>query len=568
VTESTAFFNARDFLRDHRSDYERACREFRWPILQSFNWAGDFFDKLTHPSRLALWLADESGAEEKLSYRQLSYRSNSIANFLVSQGVKPGDRLLLMLANESALWVSILACIKIGAVIVPASTLLSREQLEARVARADIRYVIAGHRYVELFANLVASVGGIVVGAAHPGWVQFEAGYEASTEFAASCTHISDPMILYFTSGTTSEPKLILHGHGYPVGHLSTMYWLGLSEHDVHLNVASPGWAKHSWSSIFAPWNAGATVFSLNAARFNAELLLQWIERAGVTSICAPPTVWRMLIQCDLRRFKVSIRSAVSAGEPLNPEVIEQIWLGWQVDLRDGFGQTETTCLIANSPEQPVKTGSMGRPMPGFTIAIVDDEGRSVPAGTDGELALVRQPETPGLMLTDSDRADQAGAADVLALHRTGDVAICDTDGYITFVGRADDVFKSSDYRISPFELESVLLEHPAVVEAAVIPSPDELRMSVPKAVVVLKALYAPSAEIASSIIGFCRQRLAPYQRIRRIEFAELPKTISGKIRRKELRDHESARERSGRRPNEFFEEDLRSNPTCDTTKF
>ncbi|HYN38472.1 MAG TPA: AMP-binding protein, partial [Rhodospirillales bacterium] len=407
------------------------------------------------------------------------------------------------------------------------------------------------------FADIPGDYTRISVGGAVPGWTAFDDGYSADAAFTPDApTPATDPILLYFTSGTTSKPKLVEHSHqSYPVGHLSTMYWLGLREGDVHLNISSAGWAKHAWSCFFAPWNAGATVFIFNYARFNARAVLDTVARCGVTTLCAPPTVWRLFIQEDLASFPVKLREVIGAGEPLNPEIIEQVRKAWGLTLRDGYGQTETTAQIGNSPGQKLKPGSMGRPLPGYRVALLDPDGNEA---EEGEIALSLDPRPTGLMLGYKD--DPAKTAEVTAggWYRTGDVAARDADGYITYVGRTDDVFKASDYRISPFELESVLIEHPAVAEAAVVPSPDPLRLAVPKAVVALVAGREPSRELAADILRFARGRLAPYKRIRRLEFAELPKTISGKIRRVELRRiEEEARRSDARGLMEFWEEDF-----------
>jgi acetyl-CoA synthetase len=349
----------------------------------------------------------------------------------------------------------------------------------------------------------------------------------------------------------------VVHTHqSYPVGHLSTLYWIGLQPGDRHWNISSPGWAKHAWSSFFAPWNAEATVFVFNYARFNAKSVLRALVGHRVTTLCAPPTVWRMLIQEPLGDYRVGLREVLSAGEPLNPEVIGQVQNAWGLTIRDGYGQTETTAQIGNSPGQPVKPGSMGRPLPGYDVVLLDPEGHV--SLHDGEICL-RLDDRP-LGLTDGYADDDAKTSDAMrdGYYHTGDIASRDDDGYLTFVGRADDVFKASDYRLSPFELESVLIEYPAVAEAAVVPSPDPLRHAVPKAFVTLAAGFSPSRELASEILAHCRHRMAPYKRIRRIEFAPLPKTISGKIRRIELRQTEADRRAAGERgAHEFFEEEL-----------
>jgi acetyl-CoA synthetase len=353
--------------------------------------------------------------------------------------------------------------------------------------------------------------------------------------------------LLYFTSGTTAQPKLVEHTHlSYPVGHLSTMYWIGLQPGDVHLNISSPGWAKHAWSSFFAPWNAEATILVVNQPRFDAAALLATMAQESVTTFCAPPTVYRMLIQQDLApwRSRLSIREMVGAGEPLNPEVIEQVQNGLGVTIRDGFGQTETTAQVGNTPGQEVVPGSMGRPLPGYDVVLLDPATgeEQLGAGAEGELCLRLTGaggRPVGLMVGYHGDAEKTDESMREKAYHTGDVASRDERGYITYVGRADDVFKASDYRISPFELESVLIEHPAVAEAAIVPSPDPTRLAVPKAYVVLAPGYLPTAETAESILVYAREHLAAYKRVRRIEFAELPKTISGKIRRVELRGRE-----------------------------
>ena len=551
------FLAARDFLLRHREDYATAYRDFDWPQLDRFNWALDYFDQMAHGNEQpALWLTDEGASETKLSFAQLSERSNRVANFLRSLGVRRGDRILLMLGNVAPLWETMLAAMKLGAVIVPATMLLARNDLADRFERGRVRHVLAAADVASKFDDLPGEYTRVAVGKPVAGWLSYNEAYEASTQFLPNDeTRADDPFLLYFTSGTTATPKLVLHSHqSYPVGHLSTMYWLGIRPGDVHLNISWPGWAKHAWSCFFAPWNAGATVFIANQPRFNARALVDTIVRCGVTTFCAPPTVWRMLIQEDLAAWPVRLRELISAGEPLNPEVIERVKSAWRLTIRDGYGQTETTALAGNTPAQKIKPGSMGRPLPGYRIALLDSENI---AQTEGEICLELAPRPTGLM-----QGYQSGEGEFVpirgAVYRTGDVASLDEDGYLTYVGRADDVFKSSDYRISPFELESVLIEHPAVAEAAIVPSPDPMRLAVPKAFVALAAGQAADRDIALSIFRHCRQALAPFKRVRRLEFAELPKTISGKIRRVELRRAEAANRDQGRRAVfEFWEEDF-----------
>jgi acetyl-CoA synthetase len=558
MTPTETFLQARDFLFQHREDYDTAYREFRWPQLDAFNWALDYFDVQARGNRtLALWIVDESGSEVKLSYEELSARSNQVANFLRSAGVKRGDRILLMLPNQVALWEIMLAAMKLGAVTIPATTLLSVDDLIDRVQRGDVRHVVAIGSETEKFAAVPGGFTRISVGADQAGWKRFENAYDAPTQFTADgVTKATDPMLLYFTSGTTSKPKLVLHSHQtYPVGHLSTMYWIGLQPGDVHWNISSPGWAKHAWSCFFAPFNAGATVFVYNYARFNAKAALDVLCRCEVATLCAPPTVWRMLIQEDLKAYPVKLKGLIGAGEPLNPEVIEQVRRAWNITIRDGFGQTESSVLIANTPGQKVKVGSMGRPLPGFRVALLDPDDK--PA-EEGEISVALGSRPTGLMVGYADDARKNAEVMRAGHYHTGDTAQRDADGYYTYVGRADDVFKASDYRISPFELESVLIEHAAVAEAAVVPSPDPMRLAVPKAFVALRVGYTPSRELARDVLAYCRENLAPFKRVRRIEFAELPKTISGKLRRVELRKKESGRTNlSERGTMEFWEEDF-----------
>jgi acetyl-CoA synthetase len=554
---SQQFLEARDFLLRYRDDYDAAYRGFNWPKLERFNWALDFFDVVAQDNHSpALWVVEEDGRETKLSYEQISKRSNQVANFLHRLGVKRGDRILLMLPNCVALWEFTLAAMKLGAVIAPTTLLITAEESAERVQRGRVRYVIATEREAVKFSVAPKQLTGVCVGGAAKGWHSFDAAYAETTEFTAEgVTDARDPLLLYFTSGTTAKPKLVLHSHqSYPVGHLSTMYWIGLKPGDLHWNISSPGWAKHAWSCLFAPWNAGACVFIYNYARFDAKAVLNTLSRCTVTTLCAPPTVWRLLIQENLQAYPVHLRELVGAGEPLNPEIIERVRAAWGITIRDGFGQTETTCLIGNSPNQRIKPGSMGRPLPGYEVVLLDTDDQ--PAA-EGEIALALNERPVGLMLGYEDDEPKNAHVQRGGHYHTSDVAIRDADGYYTHVGRADDVFKSSDYRISPFELESILLEHASILESAVVPSPDAVKLSVPKAFIALCEGHSPSRELAASILRFCRERMAPYQRIRRIEFYDLPKTISGKIRRVELRALELTRDLLIRRTNEFWEEDM-----------
>ncbi|HWD02391.1 MAG TPA: AMP-binding protein [Amycolatopsis sp.] len=559
VSESHRIFRAaRDYLQSHREDYDTASREFAWPQPAEFNWALDWFDVVArdpaNAQRYALWIVEEDGSENRWTFPEMAARSNQVANWLRRLGVARGDRLILMLGNQGELWETILAAIKLGAVIIPASTLLGPADLADRVERGRAKHVVVRDEDAPKFADVHGDYTRIAVGAAVEGWHSFTTAYAEPAEFTPDGpTAAADPLLLYFTSGTTAKPKLVQHTQvSYPIGHLSTMYWIGLEPGDVHLNISSPGWAKHAWSNVFAPWNAEATVFLYNYARFDASALMAQMDRCGVTSFCAPPTVWRMLIQADLSALHTPPKKVVGAGEPLNPEVIEQVEKAWGVTIRDGFGQTESSVQIANTPGQPVVPGSMGRPLPGFVVALVDPV--TGERATEGEICLDLAHRPVGLMAGYADDDERTSAAFAGGYYHTGDVASIDERGYLTYVGRTDDVFKASDYRISPFELESVLLEHEAVAEAAVVPAPDPIRLAVPKAYVVLAAGHEPTADTARAILAYARENLAPYKRIRRLEFGELPKTISGKIRRVELRgrEHENTRPEGEYREDDF----------------
>jgi len=553
------FLAARDFLLTHRTDYDTAFDGFRWPSMETFNWALDYIDVIAAGNtRPALVVVEDDGTVRVSTFQGISERSSRVASFFRALGMKRGDRLLLMLGNEIALWETLLACMKLGVVVIPATTLLATEDIRDRFERGRVSHVVAAAGDSSKFADIPQSFTRISVGEPTPdGWRSLNGSLGSSAAFVPDRgTRRDEALLLYFTSGTTAKPKLVLHSHQtYPVGHLSTMYWLGLQPGDVHWNISSPGWAKHAWSCVFAPWNAGATVFALNYRKFQPRVILDALVKYNITTLCAPPTVWRMLVQEPLATYKVSLLEATSAGEPLNPEVIEQVKAAWGLTIRDGFGQTETTALIGNPPGQRIKIGSMGRPLPGYRIEIINADGT---IGDEGEICVNTVAGRGGLMQGYADGVSRTAEVTSGDHYHTGDVAMRDEDGYLTYIGRADDVFKASDYRISPFELESILIEHPAVAEAAVVPSPDPVRHAVPKAFVTLIAEREPSPELAQQIFEFCRGRLASYKRIRRLEFCELPKTISGKIRRVELRRQEADRRAAGTRVKlEFFEDDF-----------
>jgi acetyl-CoA synthetase len=547
---------ARDLLISHREHYGDAVARFMWPdVGDRFNWAIDWFDRIAHGNhRTALHIVEEDGTEASYSFDQMARRSDQVGRWLERLGVGKGDTVLLMLGNQVELWESMLAVMKLGAVLVPTTTALRPADLVERIARTRVRAVISNAADTGKFGSVAGDYVRISIGEVE-GWLAY-ADSESDKDPAPFETRTapSDPLLMYFTSGTTSKPKLVEHTqYSYPVGHLSTMYFLGLRPGDVHLNISSPGWAKHAWSCFFAPWLAEATVFIYNYARFDASALLRHIESAGITTFCAPPTVWRMLIQADLSAGRGTLRELVGAGEPLNPEVITRVQQHWGLTIRDGYGQTETTAQIGNTPGSAVVFGAMGRPLPGVPVLLIDPvTGEET---DEGEICLELSQAPRNLMTGYAD--DPERTADVMAggLYHTGDIASRGADGYITYIGRTDDVFKSSGYKISPFELESALITHPAVAEAAVVPARDETRSAVPKAYIALADGWEPDAGTALQILTHARESLAPYLRVRRVEFSPLPKTASGKIRRAELR----AREESavGRRNGEYRDGDF-----------
>ena len=551
VTEE--YRQARDVLVAHRTDLEGAREHFQWPRFTHFNFALDWFDQIADSPERAnqdvLVILEEDGSRYSTTYAELSARSSQVANWLQSLGVRRGDGIIVMLDNQYELWETMLAGLKLGAVLLPTTVMLAPEQLQERLDRSEASWVVTNPGNTGKFDSVRGDFGVITTSTdqlpgddVHPQYLYRDSVHASEVFEATEPTPADDTALIYFTSGTTSRSKMVAHTHtSYPVGHLSTVYWIGLEPGDTHLNVASPGWAKHAWSNFFAPLIAEATIFLYNYTRFDAEELMRVMDAEKVDSICAPPTVWRMLIQADLTQMKNPPTKVLAAGEPLNPVVIDAVNTAWNADIRDGFGQTETTLQIANTPGQNVKPGSLGRVLPGYEAVLIDPATDELIEGPgEGEVCLVTEPRPVGLMAGYHKDPEKNEAAFHGGYYRTGDIMERDADGMYTYVGRADDVFKASDYKLSPFELESVLVEHPAVSEAAVVPSPDPIRLSVPKAYVVLANGHAPDANTAKDILDFTSQKLPPYAKIRRIEFSDLPKTISGKIRRVELRKKEA----------------------------
>ncbi|WP_082518133.1 AMP-binding protein [Curtobacterium sp. Leaf183] len=523
---------------------------FAWPDLgDTFNWADDWFDVIAAGNdRTALWLADADG-DRRFSYAEMAARSDRLAVVLDAHGVRKGDHVLVMLGNQLELWETMLAVIKLGAVILPTSTMLDTADLQDRVDRGSVAHVVTNASETSKYTGVHGDFSRIVIGGAADGWTPYPDHLgdpaPAGEQRPVVTTRTTDPCLVYFTSGTTSKPKMVVHTQtSYPVGHLSTMHWIGLRPGDVHLAISSPGWGKHAWSCFFAPWIAEATVFVHDTPRFDPAALLAQLDRAEVSTFCAPPTAWRMMLQADLGARPRALREVVSAGEPLNPEVIDRVREAWGLTIRDGYGQTETTAIIGNAPGADVTAGAMGTPLPGVTVVLLDPVTGA--PGDEGEVCLDLSERPVNLMAGYLGEADRTADAMRDGHFHTGDIAARDAAGQLTFIGRTDDVFKSSDYKVSPFEVESALLQHPAVAESAVVPAPDQARLNIVKAYVALAAGWEPTADTARQVLEHARDVLPVYARVRRVEFAELPKTISGKIRRVELRELEERAAASG----------------------
>jgi acetyl-CoA synthetase/medium-chain acyl-CoA synthetase len=523
-----------------------------------FNFATDVVDRwaATRPQSLALWHVHAgTRAELKLTFRQIANLSRQAANFLRDCGVGRGDRVLLMLPRVPQWWIAMLGLIRLGAVPVPATLLLTTREVAYRIKTAAIQGVITngeGIPKVGDFDGIRLAVADSSSGTdrsslrAWPdGWVDFDSGIaRAKARFSRVRTGRDEPGILYFTSATTGEAKMVLHTQAsYGLGHRITgELWLDLRPGDLHWNLSDLGWAKAAWSSFFGPWHMGACVFALEAGKFDPQLTLETLAEFPIQTWCAPATALRLIVRQDLARYRFSrLRHCVTAGEPLNPEVLNLWRAATGLIVYEGFGQTETVALIANcaSLGYPVKPGSMGMALPSFDISLLDHQLNEVPAGTEGEIAIRVKPHRPLAMFREYWLNPTENARKFRGdFYLTGDRAIRDDEGYFWFIGRNDDVIKSSGYRIGPFEIESVLLEHPAVLEAGVVGKPDVLRGQIVKAWVVLRPGIVSTENLKVELQTHCKKLVAAYKYPREIEFvSELPKTISGKIRRFELRD-------------------------------
>lgn len=536
-------------------DYEEEYANFRLEVPEFFNFGFDVTDRWAEDrTKLALITVDESGeGSEQHTFWDLKVQSNRFANVLRDLGVGKGDRVFLMLGQSADWYVCALGMMKLGVVPMPATTLCTTNDIVYRVNTAEANVIITDvantSKVEEAAPDCPTLEHMIVVGDRKRGWVSYnDRMAEASPHLGpVTPTRSDDPLIIYFTSGTVGYPKMVLHTQAsYGMAHVTTAkLWHDLRPTDLQWTITDTGWAKTAYGKLFGQWIQGAAILQQDTTgRFDPAQTLDIIGRFGVTAFCAPPTVYRMMVLLDLSEYDLhTLRHCTGAGEPLNPEVMKEWEDGTGLPIYDGYGQTETVLLVGNFPCMPVKPGSMGKPVPGAEVAIVDEDGEVLPPGEEGQIAVRVTPQRPvGLFREYWKSPDAMASAFQGDWYLTGDKASMDEDGYFWFIGRADDVIISAGYRIGPFEVESALIEHPAVAESAVVASPHEVRGEVVKAFVVLAPGYVESEELALSLQEQVRKSTAPYKYPRKVEFvSELPKTISGKIRRVELRQRELA---------------------------
>ncbi|MBP2703223.1 AMP-binding protein [Microbispora sp. RL4-1S] len=543
-----AFRAARDVLLEHRDDIDAARARFDWPRPAHFNWALEWFDVIAAGNDApALILLDGAGGATEVSYAELSRGSDAVAAWLCALGVRRRDRVLIALDQRRELWEVILACLKIGAVVIPTYTSLTPPEAADRVERGGVRHVVCASWLTHLFPVRAGGGARIAVGEPVDGWLRYDEGAAHPGRFVpAEPTPADDVAFCYFTSGTTSAPKLVAHTHvSYPVGHLSGLYWSGLTPGDRHLNVSAPGWAKHSWSSLFVPWNAEAAVVALPPGPVPAERLPWLLAHHEVTTFCAPPSTWRAMLPALLDPLpahggpgpfpaRPRLREALSAGEPLDGRVAEAVERAWGVAVRDGYGQTETTGLIGTSPGLGRRPGWLGRPLPGYDITLRDPE--TGEAGDAGEVCVELTPRPAGVM-RGYLAADGGVTAPGGGYYRTGDMGERSEDGWIRIHGRRDDVFKSFDRRVSPYELEAVLRRHPAVADAAVVPRPHPVGGAVPHAVVELVRPGDGGPELERELLAHVDAHVTEDLRVHSVQVSpRLPRTASGKVRRAAIR--------------------------------
>jgi acetyl-CoA synthetase len=541
--------------KERLSDYEKLYRAFKWEVPEYYNFAFEVIDKWAQDrTKLALVSLDRSS--ERAYYQtfyELSYLSNRFVNVLRGLGIRKGERVLVILESIPEWYAVMIGMFKLGVIPMPGTVLLTSKDIEFRINRAEACMVITDVNHIGRVERVAQNCPSLrhkmVVDGVVQDWLNYGEEIKKGSSFLnreeIEPTRSEDPMLLYFTSGTTGHPKMVLHTHSYAIGHeVTARFAQALTSQDLHWTVSETGWAKAAWGKLFGQMLVGAAIIQWETPqRFDPDGLLRAMERYGVTTFCAPPTVYRMLVQLDLSKYRLRLRHCMSAGEPLNPEVI-RIWKNrFGLDVYDFYGQTETVCVLSNFTFMPIKYGSVGKPTPGHDVRIVDDEGKELPANEEGNIAIyLGGQRPPGLMKEywrDPDAMQGAFRGDY---YFTGDRAYRDEEGYFWFVGRKDDVIKSSGYRIGPFEVESALIEHPAVVECAVVGAPDPtgVRGNVVKAFVVLAEGYQASEALTRELQDHVKNTTAPYKYPRIIEYVkELPKTISGKIIRRELRERE-----------------------------
>ncbi len=537
-------------MTHNMTDYDKTYAEFKWEVPEYFNFAGDIIDKWAKdPNKLAMLWVNDDGLELKRTFLDFSKASKRLCNVLAQQGVKRGDVVSILLGRSIEWWEVFTATIRMGVILAPGTTQLTSKDLEYRINTSKAVCFItdnANAPKLEAVADKCPTLKcKLIVGGKRDGWLSYtDAVSTASDVFETAKTAKDEEALVYFTSGTVGFPKMALHTHtSYPLGHQVTgRFWLDLKPEDMHWNISDTGWAKAAWSSYFGPWYCGAAQFVHCTDRFDPKKTLELLSKYPVTTMCGAPTIYRMLVLQPLSEYKFpTLRHCVGAGEPLNPEIIE-IWKkATGCTIRDGYGQTETVCLCASFPCIEPRFGSMGKPMPGFDLQVIDNDGNIVPPNTEGDIAVRVKPNRPlGLFKEYWKEPERTANSYKGDWYLTGDRAYRDEDGYFWFVGRADDVILTSGYRIGPFEVESALIEHPAVAESAVVSSPDETRGEIVKAFVILAPGYTASDALAKELQEHVKKVTAPYKYPRKIDFVTaLPKTVSGKIRRVELRNAE-----------------------------